>query len=181
MLELIANQHKHWIKVVNHYGEHEMAEDIVQEMYLKINKYLDRAVTDGEVNGGYVRFVLMTMTYDYKKYKQKIDKFSIGDGFDIEQNVNLDDWGYGRFLRRLDQEINSWDDFDKKVFKLYVGTYGTQNIKTHGLKVSIRRFSKESGISIMTIFKTLKHCKQRIKDNCHEHWEDYRNEEHERN
>ena len=33
----------------------------------------------------------------------------------------------------------------------------------------------------MTIFKTLKHCKQRIQTNCHEHWEDYRNEEHERN
>jgi len=179
MLKEIAKQHKHWIDIVRYYGEHQYDEDIVQEMYLRVNKYADesKVLTNGEVNGGYIRFVLMTITYDYHKSKQKIDKFSIGEGFDIEDESNEDEIGYGRFLQRLDQEMNSWEEFDRKVFKVYVGTYGSQNVETYGQGITLRAFAAESNISINTIFKTLKNCKERIRENVGEHWIDFINKD----
>mgnify|MGYP000102787553 FL=1 len=33
-LEIVARQHKEWIRIVNGFGEDDYAEDIVQESYL---------------------------------------------------------------------------------------------------------------------------------------------------
>ena len=176
MLELISKDHKHWVRVAKGYGSGEYAEDIVQEMYLKASKIPDsKLLTNGELNGGYIRFMIMSLSYDFYKAKKKIDKVGIGEGFEIEQEINEEDVAYGRFLKRLDAEMDSWEWFERDMFKLYVGTHGTQNIKTHGEKISLRKFSEESGISIMTIFKTLKRCKDRIRENLSEDWEDFIN------
>ena len=182
MLDLIAKYHKHWVKVVKGYGEYTYAEDIVQEMYLRVSRYADKSklITDGELNGGYIRFVLMTMAYDFHKQKKRASKVCLEDTYELVQEVNEEDKGYGKFLDRLDKELATWEEFERNMFKLYIGTYRTQNIKTHGLKISIRKFSAESGISIMTIFKTLKRCKKRIKQNLSEDWEDYINKDYER-
>ena len=40
-LEVVAKQHKEWIRIVNSFGEYDYAEDIVQEMYIVLHKYAD--------------------------------------------------------------------------------------------------------------------------------------------
>ena len=40
---------------------------------------------------------------------------------------------------------------------------------------SIRDLSKETTISTKSIFQTLKHCKERLKENVGEDYEDYKN------
>ncbi len=179
MLELIAKDHNKWIEIVNKYGEYDYAEDIVQEMYLRIDKYSDkdRLIYKGQLNVGYIRFTLRNMTFAFHKEKKKVDKFRIGEGFDIEQEENGEAFAYGKFLHSLDRLINSWEPFDRTVFKLYIGTYGTQNVKTHGLKISIRKFAAESGLATMTIFKSLKKSKQSIRENLGEDWQDFMNKD----
>ena len=44
---------------------------------------------------------------------------------------------------------------------------------------SLRQLSKETNISVKSIFQTLKHCKQRIKENVGEDYLDYKNKEYE--
>jgi RNA polymerase sigma factor (sigma-70 family) len=166
MLELIAQDHKHWIKVVNHFGEYEMAEDLVQEMYLRVNKYANtsKLITDGKVNGGYVRFVLMSITYDYHKSKKKLEKIRIGEGFEIEDTTDGSEEAYGTFLERLDAEMNTWHWFDRQLFKIYINE-----------EKSMRDLAEGTTISCSTIFNTLKNCKQRLKDNLGESWDDFKN------
>ncbi len=38
-LNIVAKDHKEWVKVVESFGEDFFAEDIVQEAYLRIYKY----------------------------------------------------------------------------------------------------------------------------------------------
>lgn len=182
MLEVLSLYHNKWVSYVIGYGGGDYSEDIVQEMYLRLHRYssYNKVVDEGRVNIGYVRWVLNNMTKDFHKAKKKIEKISIGEGFEIFDEDRNDEEGYRRFLQRLDEEINSWSEFDRKVFKLSIGTYGTQNVETHGEKVSIRQFSKGSGISNMTIYLTMKRCKDRIKAKLGEDWQDYINEDWER-
>jgi predicted DNA-binding protein YlxM (UPF0122 family) len=44
---------------------------------------------------------------------------------------------------------------------------------------SIRELSKETTISTKSIFQTLKHCKERLKENVGEDYEDYKNKDYE--
>ena len=148
-------------------------------MYLRLDKYSspEKALVNGEANGGYIRFILWNMTKSFHKSKQKLGKVRIGEGFEIEQVENFDDYGYGKFLKCLDRELETWSDFERTLFRLYIGTYGTQNIKTYGEKIPIRKFVRESTIPQNTIFTTLRKCKQMIKENLAEDWQDYLNDD----
>jgi DNA-directed RNA polymerase specialized sigma24 family protein len=75
-LNKVAKHHKYFVNVVEGFGEKFYAEDIVQEMYLRLHKYTtwDKIVKDGEVNKGFVWFVLRNIYVDYCKQKSKINK-----------------------------------------------------------------------------------------------------------
>ena len=64
-LEIVAKQHKEWIRVINSFGEYDYAEDIVQEMYIVLHKYADpnKIITKGKANRGYIYFTLRTTYY----------------------------------------------------------------------------------------------------------------------
>ena len=57
-LEIVAKEHKYYVDVVKSFGEYNFAEDIVQEMYLRIHKYTspEKIVKDGIVNKGFIWF-----------------------------------------------------------------------------------------------------------------------------
>ena len=45
ILKKIADEHKNWVKIVKSFGcNTETAEDIVQEMYIKIKKKLEKNI-----------------------------------------------------------------------------------------------------------------------------------------
>ena len=181
MLTELAKHHEDWLRSVRRTGELTYAEDIVQEMYLRVHKYCreSQVLVKGEVKKNFIYFILWNMTKDFFKQKSKIDKFSLGEGFDLEESEEFD-FGYGKFLERLDNEMSEWHWHDRKIYRLYVGTYGTTNIKTFGKGMSLRTFAKESKIPMNDIRITILRCKQKIKDNLGEDWLDYINNDWER-
>lgn len=164
-LEVVAKQHKEWIGIVNSFGEYDYAEDIVQEMYIVLHKYADpnKIITNGKANRGYIFFTLKTTYYQYYNAKNKVYKVNIDD-YQINYEDSLEEQeAYNDICKMIDKEIENWHWYDKKLFELYKNT-----------DMSIRKLAKETGISWVSIFNTLKNCKTKIKDKFQDDWDKYK-------
>jgi DNA-directed RNA polymerase specialized sigma24 family protein len=143
-IKLITDKHKHWIKVVEGFGEKQYAQDIVQEAYIKViglNK---------EINFAYFYFTLRSLTMDL--HRKKVDKIEITQ--EIEYSLKEDNYQeeVSEFVKPFMDFINTWDWYDKKMYLIYI----TNN-------VSMRKMAKESGIPLMNIFQTIQRCKLKLK------------------
>ena len=81
---LVAAKHKEWLEIVLSFGcKKEVAEDLVQEMYIKIQlkleKGLDIMYNDKEINYYYIFKTLRTLFYDLKRKGKNITMVSIDD------------------------------------------------------------------------------------------------------
>ncbi len=164
-LEIVAKQHKEWIRVINSFGEYDYAEDIVQEMYIVLHKYADpnKIITKGKANRGYIYFTLRTTYYQYYNAKNKVHKVNIDD-YKIKYDDNIEEnEAYNDICKMIDDEIKGWHWYDKKLFQLYKNT-----------DMSIRKLAKETGISWVSIFNTLKNCKTKIRNKYQEDWDKYK-------
>lgn len=85
----------------------------------------------------------------YLKEKSKIDKIRIGEDFDIP-----DDSSEQFELKRVYSYIDRWEWYDKMLFTTYINS-----------DLSIRQIAKETGISLTSVFYTIKNCKQALKKN----------------
>ena len=174
-LKEVSKYHNEYIKSVKALGEFNYAEDIVQQMYLKLHDYnlKDKVVVNGVVSRGYIWFVLRSLCYDYKRQKAKAKKVSIGEGFDIlDEFMIIDtmsyDDAYGLMLSRIDNEVDTWSHYDKRLFKIYSQS-----------NMSMRNIEEGSNISLQSIFNTITNCKQRLKDNVGEHYKYFINKDYE--
>ena len=172
-LAIVARQHKEWIRIVNGFGEYDYAEDIVQESYLILHKYAkpERVIENNEIRRGYMYFTLRTTYYLYYNSKRKVRKVSIDDGIlQLEDTTDMrEQEAYNLICEKIDNEIDNWHWYDKKLFILYRDT-----------DMSIRKIASETRISWVSIFNTLKNAKNIIKEKLSEDYQDYKNEDYER-
>lgn len=171
-LNVVAKQHDKWIKLVERFGEHQYQEDIVQEAYLALHKYTtpEKIIKNGKVSEGYMYFTLKTITYQFYNAKNKIQKISIDDDENIIQLVAEDtleeQHAFHQICELIDKEMQSWSWYDRTLTKLYRDT-----------DMSIRKIAQATNISFVSIFNTLKNCKNEIKEKINEDWQDYENQE----
>tara|TARA_R110002012_G_scaffold125573_2_gene277168 strand:+ start:1179 stop:1724 length:546 start_codon:yes stop_codon:yes gene_type:complete len=172
-LALVAKEHKEWIKIVRSLGELDYAEDIVQEAYIALSKYSskEKIIRNGLVNRGYMYFTLRSLTFQFYNKKRKINKVSLDNyNLEIPSQDNLEDKeAFEKLCNLIDQETENWHWYNKKLFNLYKDT-----------DLSIRKIAAETKISWVSIFNTLKNCKQKIKDKHLEDWQDYKNEDYDK-
>jgi predicted DNA-binding protein YlxM (UPF0122 family) len=71
---------------------------------------------------------------------------------------------YNRIENLIEAESKTWHHYDKMLFDIY-----------RNKTLSMRDIAKETNISLKSIFNTLKNCKERIKLNVGEDFEDYLN------
>jgi DNA-directed RNA polymerase specialized sigma24 family protein len=166
-LSIVAKHHKYYISVVHSFGEYNYAEDIVQEMYLRIHKYTseEKIIKDGEVNQGFIWFVLRNIYVDFCKQKSKVDKVDLKEAILISDVSELEVLNAKQRLEeKIEKEIKSWHWYDEKLFRLY---------KDSGK--SMREIESGTTISLTSIFNTIKNCKNRIKVAVGEDYEDLKN------
>jgi len=174
-LKEVSKYHNEYVKSVKAFGEFNYSEDIVQQMYIKLVDYnlADKVYVEGKVKRGYIWFVLRSLFYDYIREKKKANKVTIGDGFDIldeytkTDSMSYDD-AYGLMISKIDEEVNKWHSYDQQLFRLYSRS-----------GMSLRNISSGTTISTMSIFTTIKNCKQRLKQNVGEHYKYFINEDYE--
>lgn len=157
VLEKIAKYHKDWVELAEVFDK-DYAEDIVQEMYLLMHKYKvkeEQLFTNDRPNRGYCFIIIRNIYFQLHNVKKRINKcelneevYKMVDDFDLEKEL---DWN--EFRNKAEDEVNSWDWYDKKLFTLYRDN-----------KTSIRKLAKETGISFVSIFHTLKANKKRLKE-----------------
>jgi DNA-directed RNA polymerase specialized sigma24 family protein len=182
-LEIVAKQHNDWVLMAKKMGAKHYAEDIVQEAYIKLHKYTDpnKVIKKGKVSKGYMFFVIRSIYLHYVVNKNKIHKINIDDfykddGFKEITQENLhkftdqdyldEEQAFGRLINKMDNELDSWDWYSKRIFEIYRDT-----------PLSIRGMAKETGISFVNIFHTLKKGKQIMRDKFSEDYEDFKNKD----
>lgn len=171
-LKIVAKRHDEWIKIVNGFGEYNYAEDLVQQSYFTLIKYADpnKIIKDGKMSRGYMFFVLRTLFLQYYNQKNKISKIRLDSEkcfLQIEDTTNLEEQeAYHKVCKLVDKVADDWSWYDKKLWTLYSQT-----------DMSIRKLAEETNISWVSIFNTLKKCKQDIREKLNEDYLDYKNED----
>ena len=145
VLEIMARSHSKWVRVARSFGLDVEAEDLVQDMYLKIydwkGKYNKTLMfNESEVNYYFVFLVLRNLYLD--KCKKEKKTIRVGENFikiaTIENNLE-----YEQELKILKDEINSWHLYDRKIYEL---------IYKEGY--SMLELSKKTGIDYYSIYRT---------------------------
>jgi DNA-directed RNA polymerase specialized sigma24 family protein len=169
---LVAKDHKDWVKLVKTFGEDFYAEDIVQEAYLRLDRYCkpENVIQNGQVNKGFMYFVLRNLYLLHVKSEKKNEMVNL-DNLPLlkDEPTNLPkEEAYARMLSKIYEEVDTWHWYDKQLFTIYKDT-----------DLSIRDIAKETTISSSSIFNTLKNCKSKVKAKFKEDYEDYKNTDYE--
>lgn len=171
LLNELSKHHNEWCKIVRSFGEVNYSEDIVQEMYIRADKYikLEKIMPNGCLNKSFIWLMLRNIYLDAVKNKSKIEKVSLTQyTFIAEPSEETKHESYKRLYSKLNQEIDSWHWYDKMLFNYY---------KDSGM--SLRQLSAATNISTRSIFYTIKICKQRLLESVGEDYQDYLNHDYE--
>lgn len=137
----IYSKHKHWIRVVEKFGEYRYAEDIVQEAYIK--------VYDKTINEAYFYFTLRSMTMDL--HRKRVEILPITK--EIEYKISLvEEIDLIDLTQPYNDFIDTWEWYDKMLFRLWVDS-----------GVSMREIARRTNIGFMSVYNTIKNCKEKIK------------------
>lgn len=157
-MQLLAKKHSDWIKIVNSFGcNTSMSEDLVQEMYIKIQikleKGLDISYGNNDINYYYIFKTLRTLFLDLKRKTNKIYKVDIEHiapnliaSTSIKQEVNFEEK-----YDLVKKELNKMYWYDKKVFELI------------NKGESIAQLSRKTGIQYYSLYNTYKKVKEKLK------------------
>jgi DNA-directed RNA polymerase specialized sigma24 family protein len=160
-LKLAYEKHNDWISIVLSFGcNPAVAEDIVQEVYIKLDLLLDKgldATYGDEVNYYYVYKQLRGTYLNLKKQKDKINMQYIEEMGIPDKEVDVaEDEKYDvlQLMKNLDKELEQLYWYDKKVFEIIMG----------GKKIA--ELSRDTDIGYYSLYntfrKTIKHLKQKL-------------------
>lgn len=145
VLNIVAKEHDKWVRIAKSFGLDVTAEDLVQEMYLKIHAWkgkYDKTLmyNDTEVNHYFVFKVLRSLFLDKKKRKTYEYRFTETT---TEPSTFSSTYEYNEQLSLLKEEIKNWHLYDRKIYELiFIEGY------------SMLELSKQTGIDYYSIYRT---------------------------
>ena len=154
ILKKLFEKHKTWCEIVESFGcNPETAEDIVQEMYLKIGKLVEKGTDISYGDGVNYFYIFRTLTSIFLDYKRKESKTGI---------IGLDE---------LDMQFEGDEDveYDKEYDKVLQGLaelywYDRQVFEIIENGESISELSRKTNISYYSLYNTYKKVKKYLKD-----------------
>ena len=150
---LVAKKHKEWIKIVISFGcDKEIAEDIVQEMYIKIQLKLEKGLDimyGKEINYYYIFKTLKSLFYDLKRKGKNITIVNIEDNIN-EFNTQMD-INYDSEYEKITDSLSEMYWYNRKVFEIING----------GEKIA--ELSRKSGIPYYSLYNTYNKVKSKLK------------------
>lgn len=153
----LAEKHNTWVEITQTFGLDKMtAEDLVQDMYLKIHHWLEASdrnksimYNKDEINYYFVFKTLRTLFIDYCRREQRsvlkepeelLEPTYIFESIDEEINEKR--------IRELIKDL-AW--YDRKVFEL-----------VYQEKISMLKLSEMTGISYYSIYRTIQKIRRLI-------------------
>ena len=168
MLEKIANKNAYWLRVAYSFGVGDYAPDIVQEMYLKVHKYIEAGTLKEETATTYVYCIIRSLCLDLKRVQKKYAKVDIEDYQATNLNNQKEIEALNTIYDKIDKEINSWRWYDAKLFKTYIDSDYSQ-----------RDLAKGTKINVGSIHYTLRKAGDKLREKFSEDFEDFFNKDYE--
>lgn len=152
ILEKLFRKHKTWCEIVESFGcNPETAEDIVQEMYIKIDRIIKKG-TDisygDDINYFYIFRTLTSIFLDYKKKDRRLGDIDFEE-YDI---IAEDEVEYEKEYKKILDVLNNLYWYDRKVYEIIEGGE------------SISDLSRKSGIAYHSLYNTYRKVKKLLKD-----------------
>ncbi len=154
VIEKIYNKHKLWVSIVKKFGcNSDTAEDIVQEMYLRMIVYLkktDNDISFGEdINTFFIQRTLNSIFIDHiRKEKRKETVNFDEEAYQIAQHY---DYNYSNIYEKMQESLKKMYWFDKKIY----------DIIESGVKIS--DLAKKTTIPYYTIYNTYQKVVEELK------------------
>ena len=164
MLNEVAKKHKYWLKVAHSFGAGQFAEDIVQEMYLKLHRYIEAKTIQEKTLTTYVYCIVRSLTLDLKRAQSKIKKVEVLDYYLTHESNSQSLEALETIYTKIDDEIKSWNWYDAKMFLTYVNSEFSQ-----------RDIASETGIKIGSVHYTIRKAGDKLKEAIGEDIQDYFN------
>ena len=147
------------------------AEDLVQEMYLRMYKYVENPekimYNETELNTYFVFVVLRNLFFSSKKSLSSLMSLHIEELNDLDgeiENVNYEyEEAHKNLINDLWDEVETWHWYDTKLFKLY-----------HNTDMTIKKLSQETKISERSIWNTLDNGRKKIKQKQEKSYKAYK-------
>ena len=176
-LSKLAGKHQRWVGLVRSMGcNPSVVEDVVQDAYLKVWKYLEKGknLTYGEddVNDFYMYMTLRSVYFDGKKKKNVVNS-EVKDQEIMNRAINnlvseevsdLESVAFERLVAKIHEEVNTWEFYHRNVFIAYF---------TSGL--SLDKLSKDIGIGRSSLYNSIRKYREVIRGLFNEDAEDYFN------
>jgi DNA-directed RNA polymerase specialized sigma24 family protein len=157
-LEILAEKHSDWIRIVRSFGcNQDTAQDVVQEMYIKIHFLISKGgdimYNETEINHFYIFRTLRTMFIDLTRKQGKVNLISIDD-------VDFTDRDIKNIFKKLHiSEFDELDNIEKYESKINVEL---DNMHWYDRKIynhiqsgeSIKSLSDKTKISYYSIYNT---------------------------
>lgn len=178
----IYKKHKVWLEIVESFNVNkETAKDIVSEMYIKVQKYIEDKNADiiynkTEVNYYFIYLSLRNLVYDLKRAEKKVsyvefedkhldeaieDYKEIPDTYDKLRSI-IDWYEDPDYLEMLENETILSNFSSDKMHAYYLRRI-FKEVYLDGKKLA--KFSRESKITYWSLRNTLKIIKNQIKQN----------------
>jgi RNA polymerase sigma factor (sigma-70 family) len=143
-------------------ADQDLANDIVQEMYVRLYKYIEEPekimYNEQEVNTFFVYVTLRNMYATLMKAKSRIefvDVSQIEDELIFEDTNQQAEEAIVELYDEIWENTEEWHWYDRKIFDLY-----------HNTDMSMRTLASKTKISARSIFNTLKNARERIQSEC---------------
>jgi len=154
---LVAKKHDTWIDIVSTFGcTRRVAEDITQEMYIKIQLQVEKGLDityEDDINYYYIFKTLKSLFLDLKRRQKGIIILDIDD-LSIEgdsEMIETEDVNYEESYKNVTNALSDMYWYDRKVFEII----------NEG--ESIAAFSRESKIKYFSLYFTYKKVKEKLK------------------
>ena len=150
---LVAKKHNTWIDIVMSFGcNKRTAEDITQEMYIKIQLKLEKGLDimyNDEINYYYIFKTLKTLFLDLKRKESKVQIIELEN---VRNHLSdFDCENYDEVYAEIQNELNNMYWYDKKIYQIIEGGE------------SIAQLSRKSGIPYYSLYNTYKKVVQKLK------------------
>tara|TARA_R110001632_G_scaffold201094_1_gene323879 strand:- start:912 stop:1424 length:513 start_codon:yes stop_codon:yes gene_type:complete len=160
VLDILSARHDEWIRMAVAAGSPPVfAQDIIQEVYLRLHKYKETAEpklidSKGDVNMFYMWGVVRNTTRTELSKENKYVAY--GDFYteEAEEDADLEfEDRYSTLMNDIKEEVDSWGAYNSKLFNLYFKT-----------DLSMRKIAGGTGIGLTHIFSSITKYRELIKD-----------------
>lgn len=171
VIDVLADKHEDWLNMAKSFGIcDDDANELVQQMYIRITDYVSDVekilYNETEVNTYYV-YVTLRNLYLRNHHKGNPKEVYLEEQENIEQitpteNIKEQKEKFDEIFDKIEDITENWYWYDKKIFNIHFYN-----------EMSMRKISRETKISLSSIFNTLSNGKEKIRKGAIEEYRKY--------